>query len=254
MSCGCNSNPCSCQPRPSACCTPTVALLFSVWAAALVGLYRQFKNLLRRKLGMPFPVPKEASMWHTGSSASVTDRHFFSVKNHADRSGFVPMLLRGWNPAAVFLAVISVHVIPLNGVFGWTDPHIANEIIEVVPLRADGDASTPVVFESLCVGVIAAGIHGHPSCVGSLEKGISRFSVPKLPTSDCGASTAIALPFFQSGKSDRTGGTADTFCNHIPVHFGKRDANNFLLPEGLSNYVFEACSTSHSRSELQTIG
>lgn len=24
MSCGCNTNPCSCQPRPSVCCTPTV--------------------------------------------------------------------------------------------------------------------------------------------------------------------------------------------------------------------------------------
>ncbi len=39
MSCGCNSNPCSCQPRPSVCCTPTVeSVEYTFENANIVGI------------------------------------------------------------------------------------------------------------------------------------------------------------------------------------------------------------------------
>lgn len=95
---------------------------------------------------------------------------------HAHRSGKFPsldgaiarvaVLFQGCRPAAVSWSVWAIVIDAVNAVSRrWPRPHVSRKRLEVVPLRAHGDASPTVRRVGDVRGAVAALMHAAPLAV-----------------------------------------------------------------------------------------
>ena len=134
----------------------------------------------------------------------------------------VSSLFRWRGPAAVIRAVVGIYVNAVNRVgASWRDSHISKEGLKFVPLLANLDSASTIVWVILAAGIVAALHHVRP---GLVFLGL----LPNAGMAVCGVGFGSRLPLKASARPRMTVGQLR------PIDNGLRSALAPATPVGTS--------------------
>ena len=100
-------------------------------------------------------------------STSVLKKHFYAIKNDISVGACIPRLFIACCPSAVFFAVTTIIVNPIQRAALWSAAHVGKKAFVFGPLVAIGNSSAAVVWPLGSVGVVAPALHSRPNSVFS---------------------------------------------------------------------------------------